>query len=261
MVFLLTQLSLAQPECVDLHMLIEQSTSSLFLGDLRSSQDGIELIEERFKCAIPPDVDTLREDIGDYILLKAYMAHLQEENDQRDQWLQQVRNMEYWNPNFGLEIEAALQQISIQSSFVLNTQPNTFPSGVHLWIDGSDTIPPVEVVPGIHWLWLTQDDVVVWSAVDYFAANDSIVLPEVVPRPSANPSIMASAVFLGVSAITAHVIASLHHKQMMNATTMVELDHSFQRSQVWGWSSVVLLGSSSVFTLKWLKEQRDKNES
>ena len=122
MVFLLTHLALAQPECVDLHALIEQSTSSLFQGDLGSSQDGIELIEKRFKCATPPDVDTILEDIGDYILLKAYMAHLQEDNDQRDQWLQQVRNMEYWNPNFGLEIESTTSA-DFNSAFVHKLNP------------------------------------------------------------------------------------------------------------------------------------------
>ena len=126
LVLLLSQMVFAQPACQDLNILVEQSMSSLFIGDVESSQNDIKLIEERFVCTIPPNIDTLLEDIGNYLLLKAYMAHMEGVNSQRDRWLQQVKNLQHWNPNFGLEIEKELETMQIQQPFFSNSKVSNF---------------------------------------------------------------------------------------------------------------------------------------
>lgn len=247
----------AEPSnCSDLHTLVVSAERALLFGDVATCQEHLRSIEQRFECGVLPDVSTLRTDLGTYALIQGYLAHLEESVEIRQFWLQQSLNLDVWSPNFGPEVQELRSALTPELNMDVVTLPTVLNESSQLWVDGEQQSLPLSITPGLHWLWLTHQDEVVWNKVVVIDPGESLIFPSDVGvnSPSERRVLaptLASGIFLGSLTMASHVMATWKHNQIPYSTSMNELNQHYRQSQILGWTSVGTLTGATLSLWYW----------
>lgn len=242
--------------CIDLQETIQSSLNALWEGDLLSMREGIEQATLRLDCPQPLVKETLSEDLGTFYLLRAYDAHLQEQSSERDFWLQQTLHLDFWDPNFGPEMEALRQQVDAAPLVTLSTIPQSLPQDISISIDGilQDLSEPIVVPTGMYWVELAQEDTIEaqWlqikegTFVSIPTHMRSTVSDWEVSTADTSHKWLSGALLWTSLAVSTHTIAMMHYQQYSQATSLAELDQ--QRTQTWRWGQGSLVSGGLAVT-------------
>lgn len=243
-------------ECEDLHTLVVSAEQSLLFGDVTTCQEHLVRIEERFQCGTTPDVSTLHSDLGTYALLQGYLAHLEQDVEQRQFWLQQSVNLNFWSPNFGPEVQSLRDVLAVETDVVVATLPTVLNDSVEIWTDGQQQSLPLSIKPGLHWIWLTQQGETIWQKVIVVQPGDSLVFPshlegEVNREHRSLSPMLASGVFLGSLTVVGHIMATWQHNRIPYSDSMTELNQHYRQAQIFGWTSVGTLAGTVLSVWHW----------
>lgn len=242
--------------CADFQETIQSSLNALWEGDVLSMREGIEQASMRLDCPAPLSPETLSQDLGTFYLLRAYDAHLQQQISQRDFWLQQTLHLDFWDPNFGPEMEAWRQQLDVAPLVTLSTIPQVLPQDIAISIDGTiqDLSAPILVPKGMHWVELAQEDTIntQWLQVkegsflsipmNMLSANDDVEVTTV----DTSHKWLSGALLWTSLAVSTHTIAMMHYQQYPQSTSLAELDQ--QRTQTWRWGQGSLVSGGLAAT-------------
>ena len=258
--------------CLDFHVEVNVAKESLWVADVPAMRDALEQARSALECATKLNQETVLSDLGDFFLLNAYDAHLAQDSIERTWWLQQSFNLDYWNENFGPEIEVLRNELTSVEKYSVSVLPNV-DFALKYVVDGS-SMEQLILDQGLHWVEVYHDNEILHSQLLSVQPGSFIQLPEIVGNEShfelsekSVPPLLASAVFFSSVALSAHVVAMLSHQQYGESTSLSQLEE--QRLQTWRWgqssivSGVIALGCGSMFYIRHRqsKSQRTSDES
>ena len=262
MVVLLIQIHLAfadavsvVPSCVDFHQAVTNSLDALWTGSVSDMRHHMESSEQRLTCLEPLSRDSIREDLGHLYLLKAYDAHLKEDSTERTWWLQQSVQVEYWDPNFGPEIEAFRDELEVSKPVVLSLLPTGIRENVTVWVDGHLLSDVLEVQQGMHWIEVYDVDTTETPVyVEFVRVQEGtfLKLPERIKpmvqegmsiEKSRNRLWLSSTMLWSAIGLSSHTMAMMNYEMYPQSASLVELEQ--RRTQTWRWGQVSL-GSATI---------------
>ena len=262
MVVLLIQMHLAFaapapviPSCGDFHETITRSLDALWTGSVSEMRHHMESSQQRLACLEPLSRHSIHEDLGHLYLLKAYDAHLKEDVSERTWWLEQSVHLEYWDPNFGPEIEAFRSEIQVSKPVVLSVLPTGVRDDIQIWVDGHLLSEGLEVQIGMHWVEVyAVDNPQTALYLEFIRVQEGtfIKLPERI-EPTSSADILvdrprnrlwfSSAMLWSAIGLSSHTMAMMNYQLYPQSTSLVELEQ--RRAQAWRWGQVSL-GSVAI---------------
>ena len=277
MVVLLIQVPLAfanpvstSSACDDFHTTVTASLDALWTGSVSEMRHHMERGEDRLGCSEPLKKDTIDEDLGHWYLLKAYDAHLKEDILERTWWLKQSVQLEYWDPNFGPEMETFRSEVDVSKQVVLSLLPTDVRDDTHVWVDGKEIPEELHVQMGMHWIEVyAVDNPEIALYVGFVNVQEGtfirlpnwdgrIDLADVSVEKSRNRLWLSSAMLWSAIGLSSHTMAMMNYQLYPQSTSLGELEQ--RRIQTWRWGQVSL-GSAAITGISvglwWLDVDRE----
>ena len=256
-------------DCDDFHAVVETALDSLWMGDVSAMHDGLQLAEQRLQCSDDLSQDTIQTDLGRFYLLQAYSAHLNDRIDERSWWLQQAVNLEYWDPNFGPEMEGLLSETTLANLVSLSTIPDLVPNTVEFRIDGKVHAYPLEVSQGLHWVEVYQEGSLIHTEYLDAKSGSFVRLPIESEAQQVEFSVNAhqnriqsawlgSGVLFATAGLSSHMMAMLSQRRYPQSESLEELDGFYTQTWRWGQGSLVAFSVAGLCGTMWAWNQLDE---
>lgn len=242
-----------QAECADFEELVAEAKDALWIGDVPLMQMRLKEADVSLECTSSMNPDRVLSSIGDFVLLNAYLSHLEDKENQRTFWLQQSVDLDYWNSNFGPEIENMRTQMQPTAPIAISVLP-AFDGGTYeLAIDGR-IVDSFSVSEGIHWAEVYFQGERLLGQFLHVQTGSFIDVSDVLPdEPTKRPMSVwaAGTVFLATTALSAHTIAMSSHQQYGGAESLSDLDSLRVQTWRWGQGSIVSGTLALLCFTKW----------
>ena len=222
-------------ECGNFDALVADAKSALWIGDVPLMQQNLQEAERSLDCTKVMNTDTMQASIGDFVLLKAYFAHLEQQEDHRTFWLQQSVNLQYWNPNFGPEIQSLREDLRPTEPIVISILPAVGDGAYQMTVDG-DVVDSYSASEGIHWIEVYNQDQRLFAQFMNVQTGSFIDLSAIMSVDPVKGRVSvwaAGAVFFATTALSTHTAAMSSHQQYGAADSLADLEDL--RVQTWRW--------------------------
>jgi len=227
--------STPQSECGDFNTLVKEAKESLWIGDVPAMQQNLKEAERSLDCTKLMNTDTVQTSIGDFVLLNAYSAHLEKQEDHRTFWLQQSVDLQYWDPNFGPEIQSLREDLRSTEPIVISILPAVGDGAYQMTVDG-DAVDSNSASEGIHWIEVYNQDQRLFAEFMNVQTGSFIDVTAVMSLDSSKEHVSvwaAGAVFFATTALSTHTAAMSSHQQYGAADSLSDLEGL--RVQTWRW--------------------------
>ena len=265
LLFAISQVAFAgEIDCPGFHQEVRLAKDSLWIGDVPAMESALDAARVGLECATNLSKDTVRDDLGDFFLLKAYSAHLDAQEEERTWWLQQSYNLDHWNINFGPEIEAFRDELNETKAIEVSILPAVNRRFTFV-VDGTPTDTLV-LSEGIHWVEIHHQNEFISAQLLTVEEGTFVQLPDTVflsePREhQSGASWLASTVFFSSVAVSTHTVAMLSHQQYGESLSLSQLEEQRLRTWRWGQTSLVSGALALGCLARWIGKERRSRTS
>lgn len=251
-------------ECPSFHQEIRLAKDSLWIGDVPAMESALDAAHVGLKCSITLNADTVRDDLGDFFLLKAYSSHLSGQVEERTWWLQQSYNLGHWNVNFGPEIEAFRRELTESKLIDVSILPAVNMQLTYV-VDGTPTDDLI-LSEGMHWVEIHHQSELMTAQLLNVAEGAFVQLPDTVllSEPSEHQRgapWLARTVFFASVAISTHIVAMLSHQEYEESTSLSQLETQRVRTWRWGQTSLVSGALALGYLARWIAMKKPYRDS
>ena len=240
-------LTTAAEECPDRSVLLTKGQEALLQGRLDDAQQTLTTIQTTFDCQSPVSP----QELGYFAMLQGAVYFFDNQPLEAQHHFRLAHQLDGWDPIYGPQLhQQYLQSIEQERNRIhLSVQS---PHRYRLLIDGANSPHHTTLDSNYHLIQIIEPKGTVYSSQFEHFQSDRIITISPPPNPK-RPVLMVS--LGGLICSSASFALALHQNHKMEqSTTLVELDSSFRRQQVFstiGWTTLGIATIGGMWSWFW----------